>query len=334
MPGCPDSEAKFKAISEAYDCLKDPQKRAAYDRFGHAAFSRAAMAAAGGGGAGFRRLRRHFRHYLRRVHGRRPAGASANVRRGADLRYDLEIRLEDAFHGSDTPIEIEVVDRAASPATASGAKPGTAAATCTDLRRPRQGPRAAGLLRRRADLPELPRRGERDRPTPAAPVAAKAGSTRRKARGQYPARRRRGHPHPPGRRGRGRRPRGAPPGDLYIFLHVSRHPMFEREGTTLFARAPVSFTTAALGGSIEVPGLDGESHEIEIPVGIQSGEAAAPARRRHAGAARPRPRRPCGRGRGRDADQARQGSRRRSSSSSARPRPATRAPSAVVSSTG
>src|SRR5829696_7113779 len=93
--GCPDSEAKFKAISEAYDCLKDPQKRAAYDRFGHAAFQNGAGQA--GGGGGFEGFSDIFENIFGEFMGGRGGGGRSSVRRGADLRYDMEIRLEDAF---------------------------------------------------------------------------------------------------------------------------------------------------------------------------------------------------------------------------------------------
>ena len=123
-PGCKDSEARFKAINEAYDCLKDPQKRAAYDRFGKAAFQNG-----GGGGpqdfSGFSDIFENiFGEFMGGGRGQRQA-----ARRGADLRYDLEIRLEDAFHGKSTQIQVDVSARCDA-CDGSGAKPGTGARAC------------------------------------------------------------------------------------------------------------------------------------------------------------------------------------------------------------
>ena len=149
--GCKDSEAKFKAISEAYDCLKDPQKRAAYDRFGHAAFQQ-------GGGRRRRRRRAGFRRASATFSRTSSAsswaaaggGGARQPRRGADLRYDMEITLEDAFHGKATDDHASTSRRPCDACDGTGAKPGTSAKTCQTCARPRQGARAAGLLRGRA----------------------------------------------------------------------------------------------------------------------------------------------------------------------------------------
>jgi molecular chaperone DnaJ len=270
--GCPDSEAKFKQLSAAYDCLKDPQKRAAYDRFGHAAFQNGN--GGGGHGAGPQDFG-SFADIFDNIFGEFMGGAQqgrqrSNVRRGSDLRYDLEIRLEDAFHGR--PVELQVDTTAAcEPCHGMGAKAGTSASTCTTCGgqgrvRARNGlfaveqtcPTCRGVGEMIAD-PCPSCRGEgRVEKRKALKVDIPAGvdeGTRIRLSGE----------------GEGG-VRGGPPGDLYIFIHLARHEIFQREGTTLFARAPVSFTTAALGGTIEVPGLDKVTHEIRIPVGTQSGK--------------------------------------------------------------
>jgi molecular chaperone DnaJ len=178
-----------------------------------------------------------------------------------------KITLEEAF-GKTAEINVEV-SQACEPCKGTGATPGTGA-PLQPVRRPWQGPRAAGLLHGRARLPQLPwaRRGHRK---PCRHCRGEGRSTCRRPGGGYPA------GVDTGTRirlaGKGEAgPFGAPAGDLYIFLHIARHKVFERDGTTLLTRAPISFTTAALGGEIEIPGLDGSRHTIEIPAGIQSGK--------------------------------------------------------------
>ena len=268
--GCKEQEAKFKAISEAYDCLKDPQKRAAYDRFGHAAFRNGGSGNGGfAGGQDFAGFADMFDTMFGDVFGGR-AGGRGNVLRGSDLRYDLEISLEDAFAGRSVELRIDSTVRC-EPCSGSGAKAGTSARACTMCGgqgqvRARQGffvveqtcPQCRGLGETIAD-PCPACRGDgrvekRKTLTVDVPAGVDEGNRIRLAgEGEAGA-------------------RGGPPGDLYIFVHMKRHPIFTREGTTLFARAPVSITTAALGGEIEVPGLDGEVHEIKIPAGTQSGK--------------------------------------------------------------
>jgi molecular chaperone DnaJ len=266
-PGNAEAEAKFKAISEAYDCLKNPNKRAIYDRHGHAAFRQ------GGGGAGQGQGFEGFSDIFESVFGDFMGGQRqqrGGQRRGADLRYDLEISLEDAFHGRAETIVIDVA-AVCDLCDGSGAKPGTSAKTCTTCNghgqvRAQQGffvieracPTCHGAGKVIAD-PCSKCRGEgRVDKEKSLEVKIPAGvdeGTRIRVTGEGEA-----------------GGRGAPSGDLYIFLHVKRHAIFEREGTTLLARCPISFTTAALGGEIEVPGLDGETTVIKIPVGIQSGK--------------------------------------------------------------
>ncbi len=264
-PGCKESEARFKAVSAAYSCLSDPQKRAAYDRFGHAAFQNGGPG--GGGGEGFSDLGDIFETIFGGAFG---GGRQQGPRRGADLRFDLEISLEEAFHGKATEIAIEV-SQTCEPCHGSGAEPGTSARRCNLCAgrgkvRAQQGffmvERACPTCHGRGEVIERPCakcRGEgrvdaEQRLDVQIPAGVDNG-TRIRLSGKGEA-----------------GPGGAPPGDLYIFLHVKRHRVFEREGTTLVTRCPITFTTAALGGQIEIPGLDGQHHAIDIPVGIQSGK--------------------------------------------------------------
>ena len=199
----------------------------------------------------------------------RGGGGRQSARRGADLRYDMEISLEDAFHGKSAEITVDVSAPCDS-CQGSGARSGTAAKTCNTCAghgkvRAQQGffvvertcPSCHGAGQVIADpCPSCRGEGRVDKTktlTVNIPPGVDEG-TRVRLTGEGEA-----------------GARGAPAGDLYIFLHISRHALFERDGTTLFARAPVSFTTAALGGEIVIPGPDGEHHVIRITPGTQSG---------------------------------------------------------------
>lgn len=267
-PGCEKSEAKFKAISEAYDVLKDPQKRAAYDRYGKAAFQNGGPGGFGGGGqdpfGGFSDI---FESFFGDAFG---GGRQRGPARGADLRYDLEITLDEAFHGKSADITIDVAT-ACEPCGGSGATPGSGKRRCNLCAghgkvRAQQGffvvERTCPTCHGRGEVIEEPckacggdgRVDQRKTISIDVPQGVDEGTRIRVA-------------------GKGEAgPNGAAAGDLYIFIHVSRHKVFEREGTTLFCRAPISFTTAALGGEIEIPGLDGTKNVIKVPEGIQSGK--------------------------------------------------------------
>lgn len=267
-PGCKESEARFKAVSQAYECLKDPQKRAAYDRYGHAAFQNGG--GFGGGAQDFGSFSDIFENIFGEFMGGAAGGRRGNALRGSDLRYDLEINLEDAFHGRTVELRIDTAV-ACEPCGGSGAKPGTSARTCgmCDGRgqvRARQGffvveqtcPTCRGTGQVIADPCQSCRGDGRVEKQRGLEVHIPAGvdeGTRIRLAGEGEA-----------------GARGGPPGDLYIFVHLARHPIYQRDGTTLFVRCPVSITTAALGGTIEVPGLDRTAHEIRIPAGIQTGK--------------------------------------------------------------
>ena len=263
--GCKENEDKFKAVSAAYECLKDPQKRAAYDRFGHAAFQ---QGGGGGGhpGADFGDIGDIFETIFGSAFG---GGGRQQPRRGADLRYDMEVTLDEAFHGQTREIEIEV-SQSCDTCHGSGATPGTGARRCNLCSghgkvRAKQGffvvERPCPNCHGRGEVIESPCRncggeGRIDK-AQALSVEIPPGvdtGTRIRLSGKGEA-----------------GPRGAPPGDLYIFVHVRQHSVFEREGTTLLTRAPISFTTAALGDAIEIPDLGGTAHTVNIPAGIQSG---------------------------------------------------------------
>jgi molecular chaperone DnaJ len=266
-PGCKESEARFKAISAAYDCLKDPQKRAAYDRFGHAAFQNGGPSGAAQDFGSFSDI---FENIFGEFMNGGQAGQRTNVLRGSDLRYDLEIGLEDAFAGKQVELQVDTTVPC-EPCEGKGAKPGTGARRCTMCEgrgqvRANQGffvvertcPTCRGAGEIISDPCERCRgegRAEKRRSLTVNIPAGVDEGTRIRLSGEGEA-----------------GVRGGPNGDLYIFVHLARHPIFQRQGTTLFAKCPVSFTTAALGGTIEVPGLDRKVHEIKIPAGIQSGK--------------------------------------------------------------
>lgn len=270
-PGDSEAEARFKSIGEAYEVLKDPQKRAAYDRFGHEAFQQGMGGGGGGGPQGdFGDIGDIFETIFGSAFGGGGGGARQQPRRGADLRYDMEISLDDAFHGVSKTIEIEVSQNCDT-CDGSGATPGTGERRCNMCNgmgkvRAKQGffvvERPCPTCHGRGAIIEDPCRecrgeGRLDKPQTLEvdiPAGVDTG-TRIRLSGKGEA-----------------GPRGAPSGDLYIFVHVKQHQLFEREGTTLATRVPISFTTAALGGCVDIPDLDGNTNTLDIPTGIQSGK--------------------------------------------------------------
>lgn len=266
--GCKENEARFKAINEAYDCLKDPQKRAAYDRFGKAAFQNG-----GGrdpfGGAGFD----GFSDIFSSIFGEfmDPRGQRQNAARGSDLRYDLELTLEDAFAGTEATITVEALaacERCSGRGCANQSACAQACATCGGMGKVRA---QQGFFVVERGCPTCRGSGE----TIADPCRACEGEGRAIKRRNLSIKVPAGVDEGTRIRVAGEGEagvRGAANGDLYIFVHMKRHPIYARDGTTLIAECPVSFTTAALGGSISLPGLDGSKIDIKIPAGIQSGE--------------------------------------------------------------
>jgi molecular chaperone DnaJ len=266
--GCTDKEAQFKAINEAYDILKDPQKRAAYDRFGKAAFQN------GGNGhdpfaeAGFNGFSDIFSSIFGEFMDPR---AQQNAARGADLRYDLELSFEEAFTGVERAITVEAMttcERCNGRGCLSTDHCASTCKTCGGIGKVRA---QHGFFVVERGCPTC--RGSGDVITD--PCGTCHGEGRALAQRKLSVK-------IPGGVDEGTRirvagegeagVRGAANGDLYLFVHMKRHPIYAREGTTLVADCPVSFTTAALGGAISLPGIDGNAVEIKIPAGIQSGE--------------------------------------------------------------
>src|SRR6202011_4905894 len=264
-PGDATSEMRFKEINEAYEVLKDGDKRAAYDRFGHAAFEHG-----GGGpgfGAGFASSFSDIFEDLFGMAGQRGRGGGRE--RGADLRYNMEITLEEAFVGKTAQIEIPVSVTCES-CSGIGAKAGTkpkTCATCGGAGRVRQ---AQGFFTLERTCPGCQGRGQMiEDPCPSCagtgrvtrertlsvniPQGVEDG-TRIRLSGE-------------GEAGL----RGGPAGDLYIFLSIGAHAFFQRDGADLHCRAPISMATAALGGEFEVPTIDGGKTPGKIPEGTQSG---------------------------------------------------------------
>ena len=263
--GCINQEARFKAISEAYECLKDPQKRAAYDRFGKAAFQNGGDPFGGRGFDGFSDIFSSiFGEFMD------PRGQRQNAARGADLRYDLELTLEEAFAGNEANISIEALARCDS-CDGRGARGQSRAQTCSTCGGAGKVRAQQGFFVVERGCPTCRGSGE----VIADPCANCGGEGRALKRRSLSVKIPAGVDEGTRIRVAGEGEAGvrnAASGDLYIFVHLKRHPIYAREGTTLIAECPVSFTTAALGGSISLPGLDGSRIDIRIPAGIQSGE--------------------------------------------------------------
>lgn len=266
--GCSQQAERFKQINEAYDVLKDPQKRAAYDRFGKAAFQN------GGGGdpfgdAGFN----GFSDIFSTIFGEfmDPRGARQNAARGADLRYDLELTLEEAFTGVEKAVTIEANAKCEVCHGRGCTRTDDCARTCNTCGGMGKVRAQQGFFVVERGCPTC--RGSGQVITDPCPNCDGEGRalSHRKLSVKIPAGVDEGTRIRVGGEGEAG-VRGASSGDLYLFVHMKRHPIYAREGTTLVADCPVSFTTAALGGSIDLPGLDGQMVDIKIPAGIQSGE--------------------------------------------------------------
>jgi molecular chaperone DnaJ len=272
-PGDKACESKFKEISQAYEVLKDPQKRAAYDRFGHAAFENGA-GANGFGAAGFGTTG-GFADIFEDIFGEMMGGgrqrrSSGGRERGADLRYNMEISLQEAYTGKTAQIRVPS-SISCTECSGSGAKPGTAPVTCSMCQGAgRVRAQTGGFFSIERTCPQCQGRGQ----TIKDPCPKCAGQGRvteeRSLSVNIPA------GIEDGTRirlaGEGEAGlRGGPAGDLYIFLAVKPHEFFQRDGADLYCKVPISMTTAALGGSFEVATLDGTQTRVKVAEGTQNG---------------------------------------------------------------
>ena len=268
-PGDAEAEMKFKEINEAYQCLSDKDKRAAYDRFGHAAFEQGGAGGAGGFGAeGFASsMADIFDDLFGGLGGQR--GRSGGRERGSDLRYNMEIALEDAFKGKNATIKVPT-SITCEACTGSGAKPGSKPKTCTTCAGHGRVRAQQGFFAIERTCPTCAGRGEViDNPCTACSGAGRV-TRERSLSVNIPA------GVEDGTRirlaGEGEAGlRGGPSGDLYIFLSLKPHPFFQRDGADLFCQVPISMVQAALGGDFTVRTLDGEESAIKVPEGTQSG---------------------------------------------------------------
>src|SRR5271166_3621828 len=266
-PGDATSEIRFKEINEAYEVLKDGDKRAAYDRFGHAAFEQGGVGGGPGFGAGFASSFSDIFEDLFGMAGQRGRGGGRE--RGADLRYNMEITLEEAYLGKTAQIEIPVSVTCES-CSGTGAKAGTKPKTCSMCGGAGRVRQAQGFFTLERTCPGCQGRGQMiEDPCPSCAGSGRVTRERTLSvnipQGVEDGTRIRLASE--GEAG----VRGGPPGDLYIFLSIGAHPFFQRDGADLHCRVPVSMVTASLGGEFDVPTIDGGKTRVKIPEGTQSG---------------------------------------------------------------
>ena len=274
----PEAEAKFKDVNEAYDVLKDDTKKAAYDRFGHAAFE-GGMGGGGprGPGGGFQQgdFASAFSDVFEDLFGdfmggQRGGGGRSRAQRGSDLRYNLRVSLEEAWSGVQKTVNVPTsvpCDTCKGTGAEGGAEPVTCP-TCSGMGKVRaqQGfftvertcPTCSGagqIVKNPCRVCAGSGRVEKERALSVNIPAGVETGTRIRLAGE-------------GEAGL----RGGPAGDLYIFIEVKDHPIFQRDGVHLFCRVPITIGTAALGGEVEVPTIDGGRSRVKVPAGSQTGK--------------------------------------------------------------
>jgi molecular chaperone DnaJ len=271
-PGDPTAEDKFKELGQAYEALSDPDKRAAYDRYGHDAFS----GGMGGGRGGFHDPADIFSQVFggafgggfEEFFGGAGSRKKSGKQRGSDLRYDLEITLEEAALGVEKELEIER-NIPCGTCNSTGSKGNGGVKTCSTCGGRGVIDRQSGIFIQQSTCPECRGTGEI--------ISNPCGDCRGQGRIERVTRIKLRIPAGVDTGVRLRSTgngdagvRGGTAGDLYAFIHVEDHDVFEREGNTLFCEVPLPFSTAALGGELKVPTLDGQS-SIKIPAGTQGG---------------------------------------------------------------
>ena len=264
-PDNPKAEEHFKEAKEAYEMLSDAQKRAAYDQFGHAGVDPSTAGA--GAGAGFGNFSDAFGDIFGDIFG--GGRGRSNVYRGADLRYNLEVSLEEAARGTETRIRIPAMEECGT-CHGSGAKPGTSPTTCPQCQGHGQVRMQQGFFSIQQTCPRCHGSGK----VVTSPCATCGGAGRIKQHKTLSVK-------IPAGVDEGDRIRlsgegesgvnGGPPGDLYVVIHLKPHPVFTRDHNDLHCEMPISYTTAALGGDIEIPTLDGYA-KIKVPAGTQTAQ--------------------------------------------------------------
>ena len=268
-PDNPDAENKFKEVKEAYEVLSNPEKRAAYDQYGHAGLGQSSGM---GGGAGFGGFSDSFGDIFGDIFGggRAGGGGRSNVYRGSDLKYNLEISLEEAAKGTETKIRIPSYNEC-SKCDGSGAKPGSSPVTCGTCQGQGQVRVTQGFFSVAQTCPDCQGKGKviqspcgscngqgrvRDNKTLSVKIPAgvdQGDRIRLSNEGEAGV-------------------NGGPAGDLYVVINVKEHEVFTRDGNNLHCEMPISFSTAALGGEIQIPTLSG-SAKIKVPSETQTGKA-------------------------------------------------------------
>jgi molecular chaperone DnaJ len=259
------AEKKFKELNEAYEVLKDDQKRAAYDRFGHEAFEQAGAGSTGGFSSGFADI---FDEMFGNMGGGR-GGGGASSGQGSDLRFNMEITLEDAFRGAKKDIRVPS-SLACGECKGTGSSGGAPPDTCTTCQGHGRVRAQSGFFTVERTCPQCGGRGEMI----STPCRNCGGSGREHKEKQLSVSIPQGVEDGTRIRLNGEGEsglRGAPPGDLYIFLSIKQHRLFQRDGADVYCRVPIPMTTAALGGTSEIPTIEGKLARVTIPAGTPTG---------------------------------------------------------------